>query len=912
VTNLIEALSTNFPENFKTIQHYFKYNPSIINSENKQIQMFIVLLDIITNSIQDQLILNSSTQHSQEQFNLKYISVLDAMFVDFCKHLSQNSNHRAEFLRNIWIRRVECMENLIEFLKEKIDTQNAYINNIMEDNQKFLTILSGNDKKQDELQTNIRVLTRENERWLHMAIEKDAKEKELQKKIDELERDLDEKNSAYAELLFKFNSRLNPHLRKQVFNDFVEASGNGNILPNNMVETQQSQTNLKEEGTAGIFRRGGLIFKTSQNKAMGLTKSSKNVMLNVNNLHGGLNKNASTSSLLNPSKFSTHNIPKVERPPSNRNNLFNNMIKSPEVNVVDSLLDKSNFELDGQSINNDGPINLDLKDLVRSRISRNTQGSQGNGGKNLKTKINENQVEQRRNKIINNNILALERGNEQFINSNLTNKRQFQLYLNKGMNIHWESLKNAEVQTEIVGTHLESIMNNGTFKKLNYGSQEIINDMDELQERLSFKEKNFKPEELKGALMQVREKYQRMYEEMTKYLEECDIVMKDNDQLREKMEKYVDQNDNLRETYSEIFQIFMICLSDSNTEIHNFMQEKQNSIEPEYKQILNSILERNSHTVEKETVAPIFKLLPDQEMKKNLVRRLSNINSKLIVGDTLLNSPGKRTKIVKESAGIDKKYLTTSNYKPIYQEFYQNKGKIKVHISQKKVIKIINSIYFDYLEKIYFKTDKSTFDKDDDFLDFPEVMYIYFFQNFGLESLAKKKFLEFLQAVITMQNSSKRIFIFGKLIRIFNEKVFERNSEKQNMKFVFDIFVTRQILSLIQQFKINNCVLKSPDENNQTIYLIHAKLNEIILTQFQKFPVKQETKIKISSFLEKNKKTFTKNMKSFVVIDFDDLIELISDVLIDLKSIYARLLRSIFRAIDVLNIFKCRLRRSIT
>ena len=85
----MEVFSNYFPEKYERIQHYFKYNINVINSENKQIQMFVVILDIILSSMNE----DDKKSSNKEEMNFKHISVLDAIYVDFCKHISINSNH---------------------------------------------------------------------------------------------------------------------------------------------------------------------------------------------------------------------------------------------------------------------------------------------------------------------------------------------------------------------------------------------------------------------------------------------------------------------------------------------------------------------------------------------------------------------------------------------------------------------------------------------------------------------------------------------------------------------------------------------------------------------------------------------------------------------------------------------------
>jgi hypothetical protein len=93
VENVTESYQKIFPDRFDQIKHYFKYNTTIVNSDNKQIQMFVVILDVIIQNFNE--ILQETSQN--EESCLKCLSILDAIYVDFCKHLSLNSNYVCKY-----------------------------------------------------------------------------------------------------------------------------------------------------------------------------------------------------------------------------------------------------------------------------------------------------------------------------------------------------------------------------------------------------------------------------------------------------------------------------------------------------------------------------------------------------------------------------------------------------------------------------------------------------------------------------------------------------------------------------------------------------------------------------------------------------------------------------------------------
>jgi hypothetical protein len=789
------------------------------------------------------------------------------------------------------------MEILFSYLKSNIETQANQIKLFTEENINLHHQVNSDKISLDELNTKIRVLDRENEKWLEMVIEKDRKEKDLKEKLEEVQKMLEEKSIAYTELLFKFNSRLNPQLRRQFFGDFANTTGE------------------KIENSLGI---GG---------------SSKNLI----NLAGELQEYDSIGGKTLSNNNLNENI--------HVHNLFNETVSENKSSQADKTKSKVT------SLQN--PLsNFDIKDLVRSRNSRNTVSNKG-----LKFKVSEkhdNKFEHRK-MIIENNILSLDKDQmfKQEILSAIANKKQFELYMNKGINIRNENLKNAEVQTDVQGSHIDSILDQDMIKSLHLVAQQINLNIEALNDYFTQFDVNLNLssfDDAKTIFSVIKDKYVKLMDGVGKILDECDIVIKENDQIKTEMEKCADQNDNMKETYTEIFNTFVSCLKDSNTEISDFMRRNTdvlsaNPIGKEISNILNNISYRNSHTVEKDTVSPIYKFISKPSIQSNkekseqgstgniFVKRDRNSSTNVFNGN---NKAQSNDRLYQVTNNVNNATNMNYNYKIILHEFNENKGKIKVNISAKKTVKMINSIYFDMIEKIYFKKEKLNFDNEDHFIDFGEILYIYFTQNFGLENLAKKKFLEFLQAISNFEASTKRIAIFSKLIQLHKNKnvsgIFEKNvngnkrasirkassvnnlinlsvpdeglTNNNNNNLIpntpqfYDIFVVRQILLFIQFSKINNLIIKSTDDNSTTIYLLHTKLFDNILQVYSKFPLTNETKNKIHTFIDKNKKTYTKNMKIFPVVDFDDLIECISEILIELKAIYSKILKTVFSAID--------------
>ena len=89
---------TFFPLTYENNINYFKLNTSVINSENKQIKLFLVVLDLISNG---QVLLaeyrktNKSTIPKKEindEFIKNFDLLIDSLYQDFCNHISLNSN----------------------------------------------------------------------------------------------------------------------------------------------------------------------------------------------------------------------------------------------------------------------------------------------------------------------------------------------------------------------------------------------------------------------------------------------------------------------------------------------------------------------------------------------------------------------------------------------------------------------------------------------------------------------------------------------------------------------------------------------------------------------------------------------------------------------------------------------------
>ena len=83
VNKLLETLRKETPDIYEKIKKFFITKPST-NSENKQVQLFISIMDLLLDNIESSLNLNSDNEK-------RHLKLLEAIFVDFIDHLKVNS-----------------------------------------------------------------------------------------------------------------------------------------------------------------------------------------------------------------------------------------------------------------------------------------------------------------------------------------------------------------------------------------------------------------------------------------------------------------------------------------------------------------------------------------------------------------------------------------------------------------------------------------------------------------------------------------------------------------------------------------------------------------------------------------------------------------------------------------------------
>jgi hypothetical protein len=138
------------------------------------------------------------------------------------------------------------------------------------------------------------------------------------------------------------------------------------------------------------------------------------------------------------------------------------------------------------------------------------------------------------------------------------------------------------------------------------------------------------------------------------------------------------------------------------------------------------------------------------------------------------------------------------------------RSQMKSDLSKKKLLKIINSIYFEVLSKIYFKNEENWFEEP--FIDPSELSFIYFYSLFGVENLSVRKYVEFLLTCFSRNKELKRVQLFTKYFL-----------KTQNKTFLFDKknnhnFIQKNIILFILQ-------LKEMDEIDKVIFHVEEKDN---------------------------------------------------------------------------------------
>lgn len=895
--NFINNLALNFPNIYEQVKFYLKMDSDRLNSENKQIQLFLIVLDIFKEK--------SLTVKSDEDKNIKCICILDNLFHDFCAHISISSTFRSEFLQQIWLEKSTYTESILVLLKEEIDklvNKNEEIKKILnssyETNQKVLNDLEAANKT--IVNFNIKYNEKESELF------------DLKIQIRNLEKELEERNRRIGKLLSKVNSPKECLLDKKVkFNLSTSNEESERSVPLDLI---------KEEDDIRSYNG---IYKRDTKDSLDMNTIKKEIL----EIDSKIETNPNIDKFLNR-KVKFKNSVIVGRDSKSSTDIIKVLnFNQDKLELERKLTNLSTTKLIEVTDKDDDkpvdPLNLDINELVKSRQKRATFSN----AKNFKTKLTEKKpldnFTSRKEKIIEESVLNIEKDARNITGADKNRRQmQFQLYLNKGINLEQDKFKEFGAQTDISNADLNELLSNKN-KSIEHSSKLMTQHIHDLHASFtqifnlltikneenhslnhsdSFRSSannsvthhhtNFNLNEYEQTLKQAKILTQNVSECNTdvlngiqKVLGECDLIVKDNENLREKVVNLSETIDDLKETYQDIFNVLVRGIGENNEDLASFLnnyQTKKLNSEMVF-DFFNKIIERNYNLIEKDQKT-IFNLIPNVEVKHGLIKE----EFMFLQNKKEFDENGKA--ILKKGNNISKELIL---------DFLNRKTQIKTINNWKKTLKIVDAILFDWIEKMYFKKDKMNFDVDEVFLDFAEVPFVYFNNQFGLEALAKKKFSEFLQCLVNYNPQHKRIQLLYRLAQL-------NKTEKSEIKYM-SVFVIRQLILIIQQFKSSGCLIRNhlgdDDFEKAKIGLQFARVPEIVQNLLIKLPYNSDLKAKVNLYFEKNKITVSKNMRNYVFYDFDDFIDFYTTILLEIESYFTKYLRTIFNAVDVKYIY---------
>ena len=838
--NVIKEIKFYYPDKFALVSEYFKSNSEIINSEQKEVKMFNIILEVVMQLIE-----------SEEKIEIS-LAIYDALFEDFSSHLASNSLHRSEFITKLWNFKQEKYEIKISEMKAEINDiglKKESLNEIKYKNEESIKRLELQVKNQIKI---IEKLKKENLSLGNAIEDKDNSIQELSLTVTQLNHELDKKINSYNDLLNRYNSRYklanNFHYKKSTETKpevlslrlgSEENETNSIYTVNDLGSKKSSNTNIQKstnnstvENTT-TFRRRPNNFKTVIQRVVpaAIFKSSlKKEILHKNSTIQDEEKNSSSeneSSML--SIKSSHSSNSAEKEEFVINN-----INTKKINSVFST------------------SNLKFASSLKNKIKHTTL-------------LITEQKKITKEEIDHNNIFT----------SNFDFKRHYS---------RKEAVK-AELQDEGQINDLNLYKNKGvdTTKRKEIGTQTEITSMTV----------DIDSDNLIAVIKEIIPTHPQIVNRIQNFFSEYDFIYKQSNNLKSKIETIEDNNEHIIETYTNIFSTFVENIKNLNNKIKKFFNDNINKIKEEkfIFDFLNELIDLNIQTVDSNKVSSIYDFIskPDLEKIKNDMIEIDNTKEGTI----------RKTKTNMTTYG-------KFNFEGIFKEFFSTSlSNIKLNYSLKKIVKIIHEIYFDMIDNVYFKKDNLHFNKEERFIDFGEVVYFYFVKNFGIEQLVKKKYFAFIKTLFEYEKTNKKISTFLKLLQInkFSNrtKLTRRHSANVPSTFsyekkYFSVFVSRQILLLIQFLKINNYILKFYEEPTATshIYIIYPKLYDSILLFFSKLSIHDDIKRIIQDFIEKNKILINKSVHS--VIDFDDFIDMISMLLIQYELNYSKQLKVIYNA----------------
>lgn len=618
-----------------------------------------------------------------------------------------------------------------------------------------------------------------------------------------------------------------------------ESKLNLNLSNNN---NNNSNGDSKKIITTGFKDSNGSLNKNKNNKDINIIPHSNNIKDHLQSFkfkHSVPSSQfpSSVTKFKDISKTVKHSI--IITPTSLSNNKINT---NNNCNTPPKTSKPSNFLTVNKNF-----LRQNSKSVVTSPIRETSQSINTNSNSNSKLRSD------------------LRRGSKMLIpHSNLN------LYANKGFDLNKKETKEQETQTDMnLITAVDNKISITVLGDIDNQSEDIQQKLKKVEDTLKDAIKTINNPMLVKALnitSTAAVNYKKITETLTKVLNECDMVYKENDKLRESLENSEEKLENTIETYNELFLLINTALDNNsnksnlnkesndkhvenhpkNNLIYNFNRNdsqielnniggisdmiiiQNDALKFDFSLIANKITHQNKYIIELENkLSQLKKLIEGKSGEVNSLNlvinnnttnlnsnattnlnnnmnsinntnNINNINNtnttvnpvtlyttllkeieKILNINTLINN--KKKLLLRNTHGVkieNKKNIDIDklkkSFKDICTDYLNNNSKIKNSLSLKKTLKMINTILFETTEQVFFKKDKVSVDEIEQNIYFEEVLRVYFINNFGIESLAKKKYLEFMKALELYKTEHKRIELFIKMVN------FNVDKEKEN------------------------------------------------------------------------------------------------------------------------------------
>ena len=101
-----------------------------------------------------------------------------------------------------------------------------------------------------------------------------------------------------------------------------------------------------------------------------------------------------------------------------------------------------------------------------------------------------------------------------------------------------------------------------------------------------------------GVTEKLRVDQARIAEMVKDLLKECELLISDNDQLRDHNDNLKEKQDILKETYIEVFDTLVNAIIENNAELHLFLQKSMHLGKDQFEKI-QQLINKNINVIEK-------------------------------------------------------------------------------------------------------------------------------------------------------------------------------------------------------------------------------------------------------------------------------------------------------------------------